>query len=348
MAVIKPSFDRERQYLRDIIPLPAPFHIGIEPTRYCNLKCFFCQHSTRGDSDDRFVKKGQALQHMDFELFKKAASDIMRFPVQPKKIQLVGMGEPILNPQLGNMVRHLRSIGFTGRVITYTNGIGLTPEIICDLTNCGLTSIQISVYGMTSEDFRRLAGSEVDMEQYLENLRCLYQNRGNVQIRLKTTDDVAFNEERKKLFFEMFQNVCDQIFIEHIINIPNQMGRMEVKNRAVTQYSEGLRSFREICPWMFYQLHINSDGDVFFCDILAKPKKYSIGNIDNDNLFNIWNSSKRRDLLCKALRGGQDTVEQCVGCDDRFSMTAPEENIDDCREELLTRLKKEIDGQWYH
>lgn len=229
MAVIQPSFDSKRQNLRDIIPLPAPFHIGIEPTRLCNLRCFFCQHSTRGNADDRFVQKGQILRHMDFELFKKAVSEIMRFPVQPKKIQLVGMGEPILNPELGNMVRHLRSAGFMGRVVTYTNGVALTPEIIHSLTGCGLTSIQISVYGMTSEDFRTLAGIEVDMGRYMENLRCLYQNRGDVQIRLKTTDDVASTEEQKARFYEMFRDVCDQIFIEHIINIPNQMGALRLR-----------------------------------------------------------------------------------------------------------------------
>lgn len=89
---------------------------------------------------------------------------------------------------------------------------------------------------------------------------------------------------------------------------------------------------------MFYQLHINSDGDVFFCDILAKPEKYAIGNIKRGSLLDVWNGPKRREPLCEALKGGQDAVEQCVGCDDRFSMTAPEEYLDDCREELLKRL----------
>ena len=338
MAIIRPSFDSKRQNLRDIIPLPAPFHIGIEPTRYCNLRCFFCQHSTRGCPDDRFVKKGQALQHMEYSLFQKAASDIMAFPVQPKKIQLVGMGEPILNPELGNMVRYLRKIGFEGRILTYTNGVGLTPDTVDDLMNSGLTSLQVSVYGMTAEDFQNLAGTEVEMGRYLENLRYLYDHRNGVQIRLKTTDDVADSEEKKARFYELFHGLCDQIFIEHIINIPNQMGNQPVKMRNVTQYSEGLSSSREICPWMFYQMHVNSDGDVFFCDILAKPKRYAIGNIRKNSLLDIWNSRKRTELLCRALREGQDAVEECVDCDDRNSMTAPEEYLDDCRELLLQKL----------
>lgn len=339
MSIIHPSFDSHRQNLRDIIPLSAPFHIGIEPTRCCNLKCFFCQHSTRGCPDDFFVRKKQALGHMNFDLFEQITADIMALPEQPKKIQLVGMGEPILNPELGKMVRHLRSTGFTGRILTYTNGVALTPEIVEELSDSGLTSIQISVYGIKPEDFRKLAGAEVDIEQYVNNIRYLFEHRKSVQVRLKTTDDVASTPEREAEFYNMFGDICDQIFIEHIINIPNQMGRTGVQRRDITQYSEKLDQYRAVCPWMFYQAHVNLDGDVFFCDILAKPKKYSIGNIKETPLLDIWNSARRRQLLCQALAGGQDALEQCVGCDDRYSMTAPEEYLDDCREMLLERLQ---------
>jgi len=339
MARVQPSFDSRRQNLRDIIPLRAPFHIGIEPTRCCNLKCFFCQHSTRDCPDDFFVRKKQALGHMDFTLFKQAAASIMELPEQPKKIQLVGMGEPILNPELGKMVRHLRSIGFAGRILTYTNGVALTPEIVDELSESGLTSIQVSVYGITPEDFEKLAGVKVSMNEYVDKIRYLFEHRKGVQVRLKTTDDVASTPERKARFYEMFDGICDQIFIEHIINIPNQMGRVFVQKRDITQYGEKLDHYREICPWMFYQAHINLDGDVFFCDILAKPAEYSIGNIKKTPLLDIWNGSRRRELLCRALEGGQDAVQQCVGCDDRYSMTAPEEYLDDCRGMLLEKLR---------
>ena len=338
MAIVKASFDNKRQNLREIIPLAAPFHIGIEPTRFCNAKCFFCQHSTRGSYDDFFMRKNQKLQHMDFSLFEKIVADIMSLPEQPRKIQLVGMGEPILNSELGKMVRTLRSAGFKGRIISYTNGLAITAAIAQELSESGLTSIQVSVYGISDEDFQSLAGVSMNIDRYVSNIKALFENRGSMQIRLKTTDDVVNTEDKKAKFFAMFGDICDQIFIEHIINIPHQMGRVPVKFRNITQYSEKLNSYREICPWQFYQAHINSDGDVFFCDILAKPKKFAIGNIKEKSLTDIWNGRRRNDLLCQALRGGQDSVEQCVGCDDRFSMTAPEEYLDDCRDILLERL----------
>lgn len=344
MAIFQPSFDNKRQNIRDIIPLKVPFHIGIEPTRYCNLKCFFCQHSTRGEFDDIFVKKGQELRHMNFDFFKKIIYDIMELPEQPKKIQFVGMGEPILNPELGKMIRHLRSSGFTGRIITYTNGVALTPQIADELVDSGLTSLQISVYGITKEDFETLAEVSIDIDKYIENIRYLFVHKKKLQIRLKTTDDVVTTETKRKLFLNMFNNICDQIFVEHIINIPNQMGRIKVKARNITQYSETLGNCREICPWMFYQSHINIDGDVFFCDILAKPKEYAIGNIRNSSFVAIWNGSARNELLCTGLKYGQNAITQCIDCDDRFSMTAPEEYLDDCREELLVRLRSQKGG----
>ena len=40
MAEIKPNYDTDRQRLTDIIPLPHPFTIYIEQTKYCNFKCY--------------------------------------------------------------------------------------------------------------------------------------------------------------------------------------------------------------------------------------------------------------------------------------------------------------------
>lgn len=341
MAHIAPSFDKQRQNLYDILPLSAPFHIGIEPTRQCNLKCFFCQHSTRGTDGDLFEKKRQTIQNIDFDLFKQIAHQIMQFPVQPKKIQLAGMGEPILNSDLGKMARYLRSIGFDGTILTYTNGVGLTPEIVRDLTRePALTAIQVSVYGMTEEDFTTLAGTNVNIDIYLEKLRYLYQHKNQVQIRLKTTDDVVRTEADRVKFYDMFGPYCDQIYVEHIINIPNQMGYNPIKTRNLTQYSEMVEVHRQVCPWMFYQLHVNSDGDVFFCDILAKPKEYSIGNVKENSLVELWNGSKRNQLICDALKDGQDSICQCIGCDDRNSMTSPKETVDNYRNELLMRFSK--------
>ena len=56
MAEIKPNYDTNRKKLADVIPLPAPFTVYIEQTKYCNFKCFYCIHSTSDEENGEFQK----------------------------------------------------------------------------------------------------------------------------------------------------------------------------------------------------------------------------------------------------------------------------------------------------
>jgi radical SAM protein with 4Fe4S-binding SPASM domain len=338
MALKKQLFDSKRTNLREVIPLTAPFYVGIEPTRMCNLKCFFCQHSTRGTDCDRFAQKYQKIKHIDMKLFDKIVRDIFKFPAFPKRISLMGMGEPTLNPNLCAMVRQLREAGFDGRISTYTNGTTLTKDLASELAGCGLTNLQISIYGLNMDDYLRFTGIAVDTAQLIENIRCLYEHKGGLDIRIKTTDDVADSEAKRQMFYSTFEGICDQISIEHIINIPVQMGKPLTLDRNITQFGTPVTQRRDVCPWMFYQMHVNSDGDVFCCDILAKPRDYAVGNIAENPLPAIWNGEARTALLKQSLRSGHESIEQCRDCDDIYSINQPEEFLDDCRENLLARL----------
>ena len=69
-AKITPAVDHtNRHRLVDVLPLPAPYTIYIEPTRACNLKCFFCMHATRDIPGGVFEQTGYKIHHMPQELY---------------------------------------------------------------------------------------------------------------------------------------------------------------------------------------------------------------------------------------------------------------------------------------
>jgi len=76
-------------------------------------------HSTRGIPDGVLAQTGIPLKHMDMDLFDKIVHDIMGFPEQPKRITFSGLGEPLMNPRLGEMARKLRQAGYTLTVYKY-------------------------------------------------------------------------------------------------------------------------------------------------------------------------------------------------------------------------------------
>jgi MoaA/NifB/PqqE/SkfB family radical SAM enzyme len=115
MAIQKPSYDSNRKILRDVVPLSGPLSMYIEPTRLCNFKCFYCMHSTRGMPGGLLDQTGVPLKHIDDELFRKVVKNLLEFPEQLKRITFSGLGEPLMNPKLPDMVRYLREQGFIER-----------------------------------------------------------------------------------------------------------------------------------------------------------------------------------------------------------------------------------------
>ncbi|ACL22183.1 Radical SAM domain protein [Desulfitobacterium hafniense DCB-2] len=338
VAVIKPSYDTNRTNLRDVIPLSGPFGMYIEPTRICNMRCFYCMHATRGDSEGALAKTGFKLAHMDMELYDKIIDGIMKFPDQPKRVTFSGLGEPLTNPKLGEMARRLRKAGFTGRNDIITNGLAFTPRLADELVDAGINRIQISVQGLTSEAYSNIAGVSVDIGSYIENIAYLYKHKKNTEIFIKIIDANLEDESEKARFFEMFSAICDTIFVEHLVVMEHQMGDHGGKtDRSLNLNGEPFKPC-QVCGIMFYFFQINIDGDTFPCSTPGLPTGFSMGNIQENTLQEIWDGKKRNSMLRTNLRNGYRTFAACRECSSVVCITDPAERLDDCREEMLKRL----------
>ncbi|MDR1206327.1 MAG: radical SAM protein [Peptococcaceae bacterium] len=340
MAQIKPSYDIKRTNLRDVIPLSGPFGMYVEPTRCCNLKCFYCMHSTRDDANGEFAKTGFSIAHLDMALWDKIVDGVMCFPEQPKRITFSGLGEPLMNPNLGEMARRLRKAGFSGRNDIITNAVALTPKLADELIDSGINRIQISVQGLTSGRYREIAGTPVDMERYINHIRYLYEHRKSTEVFIKIIDANLQNQSERETFFEKFGSICDAIYVEHLVVMEKQMGDHGGKaDRSLNMNGEPF-AYREVCGVMYYFLQVNIDGDTFPCSTPGLPGSFSMGNLHTQDLSEIWNGNKRGELLRANLLSGYRTFAPCAECSSVVCITDPAEWLDDCREEMLTRFQE--------
>jgi radical SAM protein with 4Fe4S-binding SPASM domain len=345
MAEIKPSYDKNRTDLRKALPLKAPISMYIEPTRKCNLKCFYCMHATRDDADSHLVRKG-AIEHMDMEIYRMVVKEIMCLPEQPKRITFSGLGEPLMNPNLSEMVRALRKSGYTNRIDVITNGVLLTQKNAVELVDAGITRFIISVQGLTSERNKEICGVPVDVEKFINNIRFLYENKGNADIFVKIIDANLQSEQEKKQFYDMFDGICDTMYVEHLIVM--QRETLEFRNADNIDITRNLHGEvikqRKVCSVMFYFLQIMYDGSVYPCPIPGVSEKLSFGNVTENSLTEIWNSPKRIAMCKMNLTKGYRSVPGCVLdgkiiCECVNGVDTPEENIDNHTEEILARLE---------
>lgn len=117
------------QRLIDTKPWTAHLYV----TDQCNLDCFYCN------------EYDNSKPHPDTAVLKRYMDKIRELGVVRLGFQ---GGEPLLHPDIAELVRHAKSLGFVG-VSMSTNAFTLTRELLKDLEDAGLDSLQISVDRMT-------------------------------------------------------------------------------------------------------------------------------------------------------------------------------------------------------
>ena len=86
----------KRTKLENVIPLDTPFVLYVDPSSFCNLKCFYCYHSQK----QKNIKFGL----MFLDTFKEILKQSLEFPSPIKVLRLYGFGEPLLNPNFTQFV----------------------------------------------------------------------------------------------------------------------------------------------------------------------------------------------------------------------------------------------------
>lgn len=338
MAEIKSSVDKNRTILREAVPLDSPLSMYIEPTRACNFKCFYCMHSTRGEQGGALEKTGFQLGHMDMGLYEKLVEEIMRFPNIPKRVCFSGLGEPLANPKLPDMVRMLRDAGFGGRIDVISNGSLLSHEMSDALVDAGISRIQISVQGLTSDKYKEICQVPVNLEKLQDNIAYFYHKKSDAAIYVKIIDAILENESDKELFFHMFRDICDTIYVEHLVIMEQQMGNHGREVDTTRNLMGELVEKRFVCGVMFYFLQVNIDGATFPCSTPGLPNSFSMGNARNQTLQEIWDGKCRNSLIRKNLRDGYESIPACATCSSCIAIADQSEYLDDCREEILQKF----------
>lgn len=337
-AKILPGYDPKRKKLAEIIPLPTPFTLFITPAQICNFRCFYC---TQHKSSDEKKKIGFASQLLDYEIFLKIASQAAEFPEKFKRVLLTGLGEPLMNPRIPDMVATLNQLGVAEKYEIFTNAYLLTHEMSDRLLAAGLTRLRISIQGLSYEKYREVCGVDIDFERLLDNIRYFYEHKGDCTVYIKIIDAGLNDKRDEENFFALFGDICDEIYVEHLVKAQPSMGDYGKKaNNEYTFYGEKTQH-RDVCPFMFYTLQIDAAGNVFPCPPLGLPLSFSLGNITQTTLLNIWNGKNLRDLRLAHLEQNREQYPVCGMCECYLAFTPEEDNLDNDIGMLIEKIRRD-------
>ena len=139
-----------------------PHHAHIEPTTYCNIKCENCIND---------AVPAERRGHLSINTLK----DILKMMPFIRDISLLGLGEPLMNPEIVDMLGLIKSKGIVCRIAT--NGI-LLDKIDMERLLTSLDQCIISFDAATKEKFEEVRKG-ADFDRIVRNIK------GFVEIRNK-------------------------------------------------------------------------------------------------------------------------------------------------------------------
>lgn len=287
---------KEVMGIYDIIKFPPPKNVVFEITNACNLNCIMCgyRHMKR--------KKG----YMDLDFYKKMINEIRPYV---KEIRLYSTGEPLLHPNLLDMINYAKTSDIKNIIIS-TNATMLNNELSQKLLSEEYvpTLLQFSVEGHDKETYE-FYRDRANYQSVYNNIKQFYElrqklNKENPSIRINLLINKKTDVDS---FVRTWGRWCDTI---------------NVSLMYPPQFYETPDSIKEIlfdvtgkyhpCYQPFTEATISYDHKLGACcgdfDFLLE-----MGDLDKTDLLDIWRNEEYQKLR-KYLWQGKIEDSICKGC----------------------------------
>jgi len=285
---------------------PMPFSINIEPTNKCQLSCPECPTGMNQIP----VNKGE----MNLNVFEKLISSIYK---QVFYINLYFQGEPLLNKHIIDMIKLARKHRMY--VVLSTNAQIIDEKRAEELVLSGLSKIIVSMDGITNSSYQkyRVGGQLTKVKDAIVLLNKAKQQYRKNKLRIVAQFLVnRYNEHEISEFLQWAKNnkvkptlKSMQLYSDFTFLPQNEKFRRYsfVNNNWVLKRSKKNRCFR-----IWKQCVIRYNGDVLPC-CFDKYAQYVVGNINEENLSNIWLSEKFTSFRYNILMN-KNSVLMCTNC----------------------------------
>ncbi|OON86188.1 hypothetical protein BXO88_09080 [Oribacterium sp. C9] len=288
---------------------PVAESLNIELNNSCNHRCIYCMY--HGEHAKHTV------QHkvMDYAFAKKIIDNARDYGFGSKELGLYISGEPLLYPQLPELIEYAKKSGFKYIFLT-SNGSLADKETMRKLIECGLDSIRFSVNAADRRTYQLIHGVD-HFEKVSENIKDLSELRKELKSDIAVSLSCVMTKQTITQREKMIKDFGD--YVDDIVFIPISFsGLEEGKWRSEFELKEGSDIEYDdnyICPIVFNTVYISAEGLVMPCCNIMKSE-YSIWDLNRDlNLMKAWQSEgfKKYRALFMEQKSLKNTIcEECM------------------------------------
>jgi len=257
---------------------------------------------------------------MDMELYKEIIEQLKEFPHKITTLNFAWLGEPLLHPQIAEMVKLAKDAEVAETVSLVTNGSMLTHEMSDKLIAARLDRLRISLQGLTKEDYWEISKYKINYEEYLSNIQYFYDNKKDTLVYIKILDALLKTDEDENKFREMYEDKCDVINIEHLIPLQGELDISDMKKEFDVGYYGDEIVDNLICSYCFFAMVISPEGIIMPCadadSIIENGIVYnmSLGDVKKQTIREFWNGEKLKQFRLKMIEGKRKENPICANC----------------------------------
>lgn len=303
-----------------------PVVYNIETTNACNMQCKMCPRTTMMTrkvetlDKDTFIKVIDQLRPWtekewtgwenfikdNYKIDKSEQSENNFFLyIIPKVIQLHGYGDPLLDKNMSEYVRLLKSRGFYSYFSCNPANIDINATV--NMFENGLDYIKYSIESVDDKRHKEIRGEASNFsESYkkiceLLNIKAAGKYKTKIIITMLDLNNMWQKEEFEKLR-EAFKNLDVYLYLK---SEDQQWYRKEYHRTKSIHWTE-------ICkhPWMSMTIKSNAEATMCMEDY---NNEIILGNVRENSLYDIWNG-KQYDQFRKNhynLSKGIKCTEEC-------------------------------------
>lgn len=279
-----------------------PLKVAVEPTNICNANCSFCAY--------RYSTRKKAV--MDSDVYKEVLKQIIDFGCRELKFTPI-IGDPFTDLEFIQKIKYARLLNWFNVIYTYTNLIGLEPDKVDDFVTSGLTNLIISTCLQDRESFKRIFGVD-KFDKVINNIITLLESNKKhgfpIDIAISLRHDKDFNLANNTHYRKILKFKPKVVVLND--NYDNWGGLIKLQDLPKGQLFRRERNKKDPCAQLYNGFIITSSGEVGICWCRDFNLDLKIGNIYQNNLREIWEGDKLRNLRKDWLEGKLPKL--CINC----------------------------------
>lgn len=307
----------------------GPDYVNIDVTHRCNLRCFYCRWHSPLVATQRLHPA--MPRDLPCDIFAALCADLRR--MHTRTLQLVGAGEPLLHPQIFELIRIAKAHDLG--VLMYTNGTLLREEGARALIDSGLDVLRVSLAATAGDEYaRKHPHATVDeFDRIVAGMRLLARLKTKAASHrpaVELTHPIARNGAASiAAAAELARTTgCTRLHFSVLLDFgedgirpftlpEGQQAEVRAQLRearrrlaafgietnvdqVLLRYQIGARVWdRFPCYTAWYGSFVGTDGSVHVCQRSELP----VGNLAQERFGKIWNNPQYRAFRRRSLSG---------------------------------------------